>query len=245
MNKIKNYFNSNIVVTTSLLIVMLVVFLLETFDGGSTNMQTLLKYGANFNPLVVVQGQWWRLFTAQFVHIGWLHIASNAVMIYYAGTLLEPLIGPSRFLSVFLLSGVGGNLLSLAFGSDVSISAGASTSLFGLFGVVIVLALKLRDYAPIAAVGKQFFALAAINLFLDLFMTQVDIYGHIGGLITGALLGVIIGGGWGKSIFSNKLRFLMFTILVVYVAFTVRTGMVVSWWLNEKFIWCATAVKDV
>lgn len=228
MQKIKNYFSGGTAVTNSLLIVMLIVFLAETFDGGSTNIATLLKYGASFNPLIVLGNQWWRLFTAQFVHIGILHLASNAVIIYYVGSILEPMIGPWRFLSVYLLSGVGGNLLSFAFASDLATSAGASTALFGLFGVVIALAIKLRRYTPIAMVGKQLFILAALNLFLDLFISHIDIFGHIGGLLTGFLLGIVISGGVNKSIYSNKIRVLALVGLIIYVVFTLRTGMVLT-----------------
>lgn len=228
LQKIKNYFNARTIVTNSLLIVMLLVFIAETFDGGSTNVATLLKYGASFNPLIVLRNQWWRLFTAQFVHIGFLHIASNAVIIYYVGSILEPMIGSWRFLFVYLLSGVGGNLLSFAFGNDLTTSAGASTALFGLFGVVIALAVKLRGYAPVAQFGKQLFALAAVNIFLDLFISQVDIFGHIGGLLTGFLLGIVIGGGVYKSIYNNKIRALALVALIIYVVFAIRTGMVLS-----------------
>lgn len=212
----------------TLLIVMLIVFLLETFDGGSTNIATLVKYGASSNPLIVIKNEWWRLFTAQFVHIGWLHIATNAVMIYYAGSLLEPMIGPVRFLTVYLLSGVGGNLLSFAFGNDLVVSAGASTALFGLFGVVIALAIRLRDYAPMAGLGRQFLTLALVNIFLNLFMSEVDIFGHIGGLITGFALGIVFGGGFIKSVFNNKLRVLMLVFLIVYVVFTIHQGLFIS-----------------
>lgn len=206
---------------------MVVVFVLETIFGGSESPNTLINFGGMFNPLIVLKNQWFRLLTAQFVHIGFLHLASNAVMIYYAGSILEPLIGPKKFLSVFLLSGIGGNLLSLAFGSDYTVSAGASTALFGLFGVVIALALKMRGYQPLAYVGRQFLVLAIVNLALDLFMTHIDILGHLGGLLTGFLLGILIGGGVVKSSFNNKIRVLAAVALIIYVVFTIRVGLVI------------------
>ncbi len=119
-------------------------------------------------------------------------------------------------------------MLSFAFASDLATSAGASTALFGLFGVVIALAIKLRRYTPIAMVGKQLFILAALNLFLDLFISHIDIFGHIGGLLTGFLLGIVISGGVNKSIYSNKIRVLALVGLIIYVVFTLRTGMVLT-----------------
>lgn len=228
MKQIKSFINSHNRATVGLLIVMLVMYLIEMFSGGSQNVTTLLNLGAMFNPLVALKGEWFRLFTAQFLHIGLMHLLSNAVMIYYAGSLLEPLIGSGKFVTVFLLSGIGGNLMSFAFGNDQTVAAGASTSLFGLFGVVIALAIKLRNYPPVAEIGKQFFALAVINLVLDLFMPQVDIFGHLGGLITGFLLGVIIAGGIKKSIFNNKIRVLALVALIIYVVYTVHTGMIIQ-----------------
>lgn len=226
MNRTNSFFNRQNKATISLLVVMLIVFILETIFGGSENIQTLINFGAMYKPFVIGANQWWRLFTAQFLHIGILHLLSNAVMIYYAGSLLEPLIGSGKFLTVYLLSGVGGNLMSFAFGGSNTVAAGASTALFGLFGVVIALAVQLRNYPPIAEIGKQFFALAVINLVLDLFMTGVDIYGHIGGLFSGLLLGIIIAGGVKKSIFNFKIRVLALVALIIYVVYTVHTGMV-------------------
>lgn len=179
--------------TTALVVVLFAVFLVETFMGGSESTSVLLKMGAMFNPAVVMEGQWWRLFTAQFLHIGIMHIASNAIMIYYIGQYAEPVFGHWRFLLIYLLSGVGGSLLTLAFGNDQAISAGASTALFGLFGAMTCTGFKDKDNTLLSFLGRQALALAVINLVLDVFMPDVDILGHVGGLITGALLAVILG----------------------------------------------------
>ena len=140
MNRKLN-FNTTFV-TFGILIVLLVVFIVEIFMGGSENNYTLMKMGAMSNYAVVAGNQWWRLFTAQFLHIGVLHLVSNAVIIYYMGQYMEPVLGHLRFLLVYLLSGIGGNLLSLALGSDKVISAGASTALFGLFGAMTAIGLR-------------------------------------------------------------------------------------------------------
>nr|MDK6825186.1 rhomboid family intramembrane serine protease [Lactobacillus gasseri] len=85
MQKLKFGRFSSTFITNTILVVLFIVFILETIMGGSTNINTLLRLGAMNNQLVTVEHQWWRLFTAQFLHSGWLHIASNAVMIYYVG----------------------------------------------------------------------------------------------------------------------------------------------------------------
>lgn len=152
MNRKLN-FNTTFV-TFGILIVLLVVFIVEIFMGGSENNYTLMKMGAMSNYAVVAGNQWWRLFTAQFLHIGVLHLVSNAVIIYYMGQYMEPMLGHLRFLLVYLLSGIGGNLLSLAFGSDKVISAGASTALFGLFGAMTAIGLRNMKNPMISYLGQ-------------------------------------------------------------------------------------------
>ena len=84
-----------------------------------------------------------------------------------------------------------------------------------------------RNNPFIVYAGKQAFVLAVINLFLDLFMPNIDIFGHLGGLISGALLTIIFGDKTGKKI-SNKVRFIVLAITVIYIIWTIRQGMVIS-----------------
>ena len=98
--------------TFVLVFICIAMFLVETFMGGSENAATLVKLGAMNNYAVVAGHQWWRLITAQFLHIGIWHLVSNIVMIYYMGLIIEPMLGHWRFLLIYLLSGVGGNLLN-------------------------------------------------------------------------------------------------------------------------------------
>lgn len=214
-------------VTLGILIILLAVFLVEVFLGGSENTNVLMKMGAMSNFAVVVGQQWWRLFTAQFLHIGVMHLVSNAVIIYYMGLYMEPLMGHWRFLATYLLAGIGGNLLSLAFGSDRGLSAGASTALFGLFGAMTAIGLRNMRNPMISYLGRQAFVLALINLALDLFVPGIDIWGHLGGLISGFLLAIIMGDHIMKT-YNPKWRVLTGAVLIVYVVWTVRTGMVIN-----------------
>ena len=213
--------------TIAILIVLVGMFIVETALGGSTNATVLLKLGAMNNLVVASHDQFWRLFTAQFLHIGWLHLASNAVMIYYLGQYLEPLIGSWRFLGIYLLSGIGGNLFSFALGNDYSLTAGASTALFGLLGAVIALYVRNREIPFIEQLGKMSIALAVINLGLDLFIKDIDILGHIGGLISGFFLCILIGN---KNLrkYHTKLRIISLVILILYSVWSLRTGMVIT-----------------
>ena len=164
MNQRQNL--KNCYITISILVILFLVFLIETAIGGSENIYVLMKLGAMKNDAIVIGNQWWRLFTAQFLHIGIMHLISNAVMIYYLGVYMETIIGHWRFLAIYLLSGIGGNLLSLAWGNDNAISAGASTALFGLFGAMTAVALQNRANPILVYLGRQSFWLALINICL-------------------------------------------------------------------------------
>lgn len=213
--------------TVTILVILLLVFLLETALGGSQNTYVLIKMGAMNNYAVVAGQQWWRLFTAQFLHIGIMHLISNAVMIYYLGIYMEQIFGHWRFLLIYLFSGVGGNLLSLALGSDRAISAGASTALFGLFGAMTAIALRNRDNPILTYLGKQSFWLALINIGLDLFAPNIDIQGHIGGFVAGFLIAIIVGDKTMQH-YSTKGRFFAACLLILYCVATVRMGMVIK-----------------
>lgn len=179
-------------VTWALLIFIAVVFFMESLAGGSTSVSTLLSFGAKVNYLVQ-EGQWWRLITPIFLHIGVLHVLMNGVTLYFVGNILEPLIGHVRFFVIFILSGITGNLASFAFGATNSISAGASTSLFGMFAAFLALAVVYRENHFLSEMGKTFLALILLNLVMDFTMTSVDIWGHVGGALGGFLLGVAFG----------------------------------------------------
>ncbi|CCI85773.1 rhomboid family intramembrane serine protease [Lactobacillus pasteurii] len=225
---------SSCYMTVFILVVLLGFYLAETFMGGSENPATLMKLGAMNNYAVAAGHQWWRLFTAQFLHIGIMHLVSNAVMIFYLGNYFESIIGHWRFWVIYLLSGVGGNLMSFAFGSDNSLSAGASTALFGLLGAVIAISRRRASASPNSSLsamlnyfGRQAAALAIINLAIDIFMPNVDIQGHIGGLLMGFMATAVLGDR--LPIKQNtKFRIIMAALMIVYVVFTFRKGMFIS-----------------
>lgn len=208
--------------------VCVICYLIEVLLGGSQNTATLLKMGAMNNIAVVVQYQWWRLLTAQFLHMGIMHLVSNLVMIYYLGNILELTIGHTRFFFLYLLSGIGGNLFSLAFSSDTTISAGASTSLFGLLGASMLLYFIMPANPFARLLGKQSLVLVVINLALDLFLPFVDLWGHVGGLISGMLLILILGTRL-KIKRSHKIIVLASVILLIIWLMALRRGMVISY----------------
>ncbi|MTD41366.1 rhomboid family intramembrane serine protease [Erwinia sp. CPCC 100877] len=185
--KLKRLLNQPLV-TYGLIAITTIVFLGMEITGGSTNGQVLVNWGAMSRREILYFHEYWRLFTPMFLHIGWLHFALNMVTLYFVGAQVESIYGHWRYLLIYLLSGISGNILSFTFGSPTSISAGASTALFGLFGVFIILGRHFRNNPAISFMVQRYATFIGINLIFNLFSSSVDIMGHIGGLAGGLLI---------------------------------------------------------
>ena len=187
----RSRFQDSAYVTNGILAVTILVFILETLSGGSTNNAVLVTYGARANPLILY-GQWWRLITPVFVHIGLTHILMNGFSLYFLGQMTERLFGHWRFFLLSFIAGFAGNVASFAF-SPNTLAAGASTAIFGLLGACLMLGDTYRENPVIRQLARQFLLLVVLNLAFNLFSSGVDIYGHIGGLLGGFLAAGMLG----------------------------------------------------
>jgi membrane associated rhomboid family serine protease len=181
------------VVTYTLLIVNLVVLLWLESHGGSADVTVLNRYGAE-NPFAIVhQHEYWRLVTPIFLHAGWPHLLVNSMSLYFVGTLYERFVGRLRFLAVYFVAGVGGNVLSLAALPDIGV--GASGAIFGIFGALGVFAFANRGVLGVISrrlVGSVV-GLSVLNLLLPLADPNIDGWAHFGGLLYGAIAGLAVG----------------------------------------------------
>lgn len=191
-------------VTWFLIGLNVLVFLLMLFSGVSLMSPTsvqLLQWGANWGPLTVAHGQWWRLLSACFLHIGIIHIAFNMYVLYQIGPFTEPLFGGPRYLAIYLLTGIGGNLLGLALHPGI-ISAGASGAIFGVYGALLGFLLRRRaSIQPGAArsVARSAGIFLVYNLAYGLLSTHTDLTAHIGGLVTGFVFGYLLAPPFGEA----------------------------------------------
>ncbi len=208
-------------VTTAIIAICILIFVAMTFAGGSTNSQILLRFGAN-NGALVRAGEYWRLVSAGFLHIGLSHLVINCLTLFFIGFYDEVLFGHWRLAVIFLTSTITGNLFSI-WSTPAEIGAGASTGIFGLFGAFIMLGIVFCHNPALRAVGRQFVILVAFNLIADLFMSGVDLAGHIGGLIGGFLVSVVLGAPQVGKISLIK-RFLSGIILVIIIGLTAGMG---------------------
>lgn len=176
-------------VTFILLSIMIIYFIFLTLNGGSTNTETLLKYGAFFPPYIVVYKQYYRFISSIFIHIGISHIFFNGYALYIFGPQIEMLMGRLKYLVFFILTGIAGNLLTFFFNFK-SLSAGASGSLFGLFGAFLYLVHRHPDMITESG-KKDIISLLGVNLLLTFLVPSISITAHLGGLVVGYLLSYI------------------------------------------------------
>jgi membrane associated rhomboid family serine protease len=169
------------VVTKALIAVNLAVFLLQISQGDIRGIESdVFERGALYGPLVA-DGDWWRLVTAGFLHIGPIHVLFNLLMLYWFGTPLETLLGRARFLAVYGLSILAGSAGALLV-SPLEVTVGASSGVFGILGAGLVL-----ERRGINVFGGSALIIVVLNLALTFLLSNISIGGHLGGLAGGAL----------------------------------------------------------
>ena len=176
-------------VTFTFLAIMVLYFIFMTLNGGTTDVETLIKYGAMFPPFVSEYNEYYRFITSIFIHIGIMHIFFNGYALYIFGPEIEKLMGPKKYFLFFILTGIGGNVATYLF-NFVSVSAGASGSLFGLFGAFLYLVVRHPQMVTPAG-KKNILQLLGINLLLTFLVPSISITAHLGGLIIGFLLSFV------------------------------------------------------
>ncbi len=168
--------------------IQIIMFVLLEMFGGSTNNQTLIDFGAKFNPLIY-EGEWWRFLTPIILHIGFLHLFMNSLALYYIGPAVEKAYGRFRFLLIYIIAGVAGTFASFAFSPNLS--AGASGAIFGCFGALLYIGVQNRQVF-LRTIGPNILMVIAINLAFGFAVPNIDNAGHIGGLVGGFLAAFIV-----------------------------------------------------
>lgn len=181
-------------VTYTLVAVNVLIFLLMYSRGGQGGLLTdsVLRNSGALEPLLVQQGQWWRLFTAMFLHAGVAHILFNMVSLVAIGTLAERLYGSVRFLAIYLGAGLIGSLCSYGYavaGGNIDVLAvGASGAIFGVAAALVTIRFHSSDVIPRSLrnrISNSMLPLVAISLIFAYLTPHVDNSAHVGGLIGG------------------------------------------------------------
>ncbi len=208
----KNYFITPLIVDINILVFAIMVISGVSFIEPTTT--DLINWGANFRA-VTLSGQWWRLITNVFLHIGIIHLLFNMYALVYIGVLLEPHLGRLRFATAYLLTGILASLTSI-YWHPVTISAGASGAIFGMYGVF--LAMLTTNFID-KSVRKQL--LISISIFvaynlMNGMKAEIDNAAHIGGLLSGLVIGYAYYPSLNKPLVI-KIQYLTVALLAVFV----------------------------
>lgn len=184
------------VITIGLAVINVLVFLLLSFGGRTEEGMYLLEHGAMYVPYIIENHEYYRLFSSLFLHFGFSHLMNNLVTLVVIGKYVEPVVGKIRFLLIYFISGLGGNLVSFileVFSADYAVSAGASGAIFGLTGSLLALTMIYRG--RVGNVTRQgMFVMIGISLYLGFTSQGVDNAAHVGGLIFGFLCTLLLVG---------------------------------------------------
>ena len=180
-------------VTTTLLVINVAVFGIDAVLGALGRPRMLLEAGAMV-PLLIVDGEWWRLITAMFLHITLLHVAFNSLALYVFGQLIESSLGSRRMLTLYLVTGFAASAASFAFGSAQVAAAGASGAIFGMLGAWLAYNLRRRSLSLARSNIQSAMLLIGINLLFGFTVPGIDNVAHIGGLVAGVAAGLLIEG---------------------------------------------------
>lgn len=181
-------------VTILLIALNILVFLAVETTGSSQDVFHMLNCGASYTPLVRDQGEVYRLFTSMFLHFGISHLANNMLVLFVLGSRLERVTGKIRFLIIYLLGGFAGNVFSMLMelrSQEYAVSAGASGAVFAVMGAMIYIVVRNRGCLEDLSM-RQILVMAVFSLYFGLTSSGVDNSAHIGGMISGLLLGVIL-----------------------------------------------------
>lgn len=172
-------------VVSTLLAANLILYALTLLPVIGTIIQ---NYGIQVNFLVQI-GEWWRIFTAMFLHAGFMHVLFNMFSLYLFGPELERIAGKVRFATIYLLSGIVGNVATYLLNNGGYASLGASGAIFGIFGAFGALVYYTRHTMPM--LRKLILPIILVSVIMTFLQSNVNIYAHLGGLVTGFILGLI------------------------------------------------------
>jgi len=206
-NKLFNLDSNKPILTYALTAINVVVAFIGFFAGP----EILLELGAKYNPYIL-QGQFWRFVTPVFLHLNLIHLGVNTYSLLAIGPAVEKFFGKVKFLAIYLIAGILGNVASFAF--SPSISVGASGAIFGLLGALFYVGIKYKDILE-QRFMTSIVVMIAMNLIYGFMHSNIDNFGHIGGLIGGFISSYSLGLGYSDKLTFKKI--VVFCILLILV----------------------------
>ena len=181
--------------TNALLVAIAIPFVIEVILGGpqalfNPTAEILFDMGA-MQPIAVADGQFWRLFTAMFLHAGLLHVALNAYFFWLFGRMVEASFGRTWMVLIYVVAGFLASVASYAFGPVTTLAVGASGAISGVFGAFIAYNYRRRQHAMNAANLRMALTVIVLNAVIALGYSSIDWRAHVGGLVAGFALGYL------------------------------------------------------
>lgn len=201
-------------------VVMFLITCVLNGDFVDISPSLLVRIGGNLG-MYTKNGEYYRLFTCMFLHAGILHIACNMYSLYVIGPQIESFYGKYKFLFIYIVSGICGSILSLAFSPGNVVSVGASGAIFGLLGSILYFGYHYRVYLG-NVLKSQIVPIIVLNLLIGFMASGIDNFAHIGGLIGGVFTSMAMGvpGKARKSDRANGcILLLIYVVFIIYLAF--------------------------
>lgn len=184
------------IITIVLVVINVVAYLLTEIFGSSLDSEFMIQAGAMYEPAFIDRGEYYRIITCFFLHFGLDHLLNNMVSLLVLGYALESVIGKTRFLVIYFLSGIFAGMVSVWYhlytGQEI-VSCGASGAIYGLMGaLLIVLLVYKRD--EIRGEAPRFLLYIVLSLYSGMTDPGIDNAAHVGGFIGGLILcGILCG----------------------------------------------------
>lgn len=189
-----NRYSEKPVCTILIIAANVIVFFFLSFQGMTEDGGFMLEHGAMYVPMMIEYGDYRPLFTSIFLHFGFSHLANNMVMLLVIGWNLELEIGRIKYLIIYFASGICGNVVSAFWDihtGEYAISAGASGAIFGITGALLYVAVRNRGQIG-NVTGRGLIFMVALSLYYGFSSGGVDNFAHIGGLLSGFLLAILL-----------------------------------------------------
>lgn len=182
------------VITILLVLANIAVFIYVEMHGSSQDAELMLNMGASYEPYIVEQHEYYRLFTHMFLHFGFDHLFNNMISLAVLGWSLENVLGRWRFAVIYILSGIIAGIASVVYNIQVgteSVSCGASGAIYGLMGALLIY-LILRCRGHISSQVPRYLVFIALSIYSGMQDATIDNAAHIGGFVAGFFLCLIL-----------------------------------------------------
>lgn len=181
-------------VNMGIIVANILIFLCFEMIGDTEDAMFMMQHGAVYEPLVVLGGEYYRLFTSIFLHFGASHLVNNMLVLLVLGEKMEQVLGHIKYLIFYMVCGIAANIVSIAVhmgAAYTAVSAGASGAIFAVVGgLVYVVAVNHGRLDGLT--GRQLGFIILLSLYHGFTASGIDIWAHIGGLLSGFVLSIFL-----------------------------------------------------